>query len=133
MRSERPWNNCCQDANTGQDGSLSTIHANSAFDAISRLETMIMLHTDIPLAALRRQIASGIDLIVHLGRLRDKSRRLIEIRELCGIENDGIKTAVLFQFAEEKEEDGKIAGSIIKQEALCHVQKLKTAGINYEA
>ncbi|HOO28410.1 MAG TPA: ATPase, T2SS/T4P/T4SS family, partial [Lachnospiraceae bacterium] len=122
-----------QALNVGQDGSLSTIHANSAFDAISRLETMIMLHTDIPLAALRRQIASGIDLIVHLGRLRDKSRRLIEIRELCGIENDGIKTAVLFQFAEEKEEDGKIAGSIIKQEALCHVQKLKTAGINYEA
>lgn len=121
-----------QALNVGQDGSLSTIHANSAKDALSRLETMIMLHTEIPLAALRRQIVSGIDLIVHLGRLRDKSRRLIEIRELCGLSGNEIETAVLFEFEEQKEMDGKLYGEIVKRNALTHTQKLQRAGIVYE-
>lgn len=121
-----------QALNVGQDGSLSTIHANSAQDALSRLETMIMLHTEIPLNALRRQIVSGIDLIVHLGRLRDKSRRLMEIRELCGLSGNEIETAVLFEFEEQKEMDGKLYGEVIRRNALTHTQKLQRAGIVYE-
>ncbi|MFT3982662.1 MAG: CpaF family protein [Lachnospiraceae bacterium] len=121
-----------QALNIGQDGSLSTIHANSAQDALSRLETMIMLHTEIPLAALRRQIASGIDLIVHLGRLRDKSRRLLEIRELCGLNGNEIETELLYQFEEQKELEGEVYGEIVKRRALIRTQKLKRAGIAYE-
>ena len=65
--------------NTGHDGSISTCHANSTRDTISRLETMSLMGMELPLQAIRRQIASGVDLIVYLGRLRDKSRRLLEI------------------------------------------------------
>ncbi len=121
-----------QALNVGQDGSLSTIHANSAQDALSRLETMIMLHTEIPLTALRRQIVSGIDLIIHLGRMRDKSRRLLEIRELCGLIGNEIETRLLFEFEEQKEVDGKLYGEIVKRNPLVHTQKLKRAGIIYE-
>lgn len=121
-----------QALNVGQDGSLSTIHANSAQDALSRLETMIMLHTEIPLAALRRQIASGIDLIVHLGRLRDKSRRLLEIRELTGLKNQEIETTLLYEFEEQEEVNEKVCGTIQKRNALLCTEKLKRAGIAYE-
>ncbi len=121
-----------QALNVGQDGSLSTIHANSAQDALSRLETMIMLHTEIPLTALRRQIASGIDLIIHLGRLRDKSRRLLEIRELCGLIGNEIETKLLFEFEERKEVNGKLYGEIIKRSPLMHTEKLQRSGIIYE-
>ncbi len=121
-----------QALNIGQDGSLSTIHANSAQDALSRLETMIMLHTEIPLTALRRQIASGIDLIVHLGRLRDKSRRLLEIRELCGLNGNEIETELLYQFEEQKEVEGEVYGEIVRRRALIRTQKLQRAGIAYE-
>ena len=76
--------------NTGHDGSMSTGHANSAADMLSRLENMIMMGMDIPLAAIRQQIASGVDLIVHLGRLRDRSRKVLEIAEVLGYEEDKI-------------------------------------------
>ncbi|MCR4923489.1 MAG: CpaF family protein [Lachnospiraceae bacterium] len=115
--------------NVGQDGSLSTIHANSAKDALSRLETMMLMSSDIPLTAIRKQMASGIDLIIQLGRLRDKSRRLLEIIEVEGMEEGDIKTKRLYSFREEAERDGKIYGSFIKEEELSYRDKLKRAGI----
>lgn len=68
-----------QALNTGHDGSLSTAHANSASDMLSRLETMTLMGVDLPLEAIRRQIASGVDILIHLGRMRDKSRKVLEI------------------------------------------------------
>lgn len=91
--------------NVGQDGSLSTIHANSAQDALSRLETMIMLSTQIPLEALRRQIISGVDIIVHLGRFRDGSRHVLEIKEMVKTGSDKIETRPLFEYRK-----GKLVG-----------------------
>lgn len=79
-----------QAMNTGHDGSLSTGHANSPTDMLSRLETMVLMGMDLPLTAVRRQIASGVDLIVHLGRLRDGSRKVLEIVELTGMEQGEI-------------------------------------------
>lgn len=118
--------------NVGQDGSLSTIHANSAADALLRLETMIMLSTEIPLGALRRQIASGVDILVHLGRLRDSSRRLLEIREIVGIEDNNIKTTLLYEFCEESVENGHIVGSHMRRNAIYNRDKLIRAGIKDE-
>ena len=68
--------------NTGHDGSMSTGHANSAADMLSRLENMVLMGMDLPLSAIRNQIASGVDIIVHLGRIRDKSRKVLEITEV---------------------------------------------------
>lgn len=121
-----------QALNIGEDGSMSTIHANSAVDALYRLETIVMLSSDIPIKALRRQIASGIDLVVHLGRLRDKSRRVLEIVELLGIRNDEIETRTLYSFEEMGEEMGKVIGELIKRNDLFHKDKLVRAGIDYE-
>lgn len=121
--------------NVGQDGSLSTIHANSAEDAVSRLETMVMLSTNIPLAALRRQIASGVDIIIHLGRLRDKSRRLLEIREVLGTDGSRIQTHTLYRFCENSfagENSTSVKGKLVKEEELFHTDKLRRAGITYE-
>ena len=88
-----------QAANTGHDGSLSTGHANSARDMLVRMETMVLMGIELPLPAIRRQIASAVDIIVHLGRLRDKSRKVLEISEITGIGNDGeIKMSALFKF-----------------------------------
>lgn len=118
--------------NIGQDGSLSTIHANSAGDALLRLETMIMLNTEIPLAALRRQIVSGVDIIVHLGRLRDKSRKLLEIREVVGIKENDIETKLIYEFCETSEEKGAIVGEFKKRGEIFHRTKLIRSGLNYE-
>lgn len=118
-----------QAMNVGQDGSMSTIHANSAGDALSRLETMMMLHTKIPLSALRRQIASGIDIIIHLGRLRDKSRRLLEVREVTGIEDGEIQTDLIYGFEETGEEHGRVKGELKKMKDMINTEKFKRAGI----
>ena len=99
-----------QAMNTGHDGSLSTGHANSTRDMFSRLETMVLMGVDIPLSAVRRQIASAIDLVVHLGRLRDKSRKVLEISEVLDYEHGEIKVQSLYRFEEIKEEGGKVKG-----------------------
>ena len=70
--------------NTGHDGSIGTLHANSTADMISRLETMVLMGMQLPLEAIRRQIASGVDIMVHLGRRKDKKRRVLEISEVTG-------------------------------------------------
>lgn len=117
-----------QALNTGHDGSLSTGHANSARDMLSRLETMILMGMELPLAAVRRQIASGVDVIVHLGRLRDKSRRVMEITEIIGFADGEIVTKPVYQFAENGEEKGRVLGSLEKVGALTHTEKLIAAG-----
>ena len=89
-----------QALNTGHDGSLSTGHANSATDMLMRLETMVLMGMELPLSAVRRQIASGVDIIVQLGRLRDKSRKVLEIVEITGYEDGEIVTRPLYQFQE---------------------------------
>ena len=119
-----------QALNTGHDGSLSTGHANSAADMIARLETMILMGMDLPLSAIRGQLASGIDIIVHLGRLRDKSRKVIEIAEVTGVEDGRVALQTLYRFREDGEdENGKIRGELVRENPLIHTEKLRAAGI----
>lgn len=119
-----------QAMNTGHDGSMSTGHANSAQDMLSRMETMVLMGMTLPLQAIRKQISSGIDIIVHLGRLRDKTRKVLEICEVMGMEGEEIRLSVLYQFREEGEDaNGTIIGALQKQNELCHKAKMESAGI----
>lgn len=116
--------------NTGHDGSMSTGHANSAPDMLSRLENMILMGMDIPLAAIRKQIVSGIDIIVHLGRLRDRSRKVLEVSEVLDCEGDRIRLNPLYQFEEtEESREGRVMGSLVRKGGLMHDHKLKAAGL----
>lgn len=116
--------------NTGHDGSMSTGHANSSKDMLNRLENMILMGMDLPLNAIRQQIASGIDIIIHLGRLRDKSRKVLEIVEVLGFEAGEILLKPLYSFTETGEdEDGKVRGILKKKGELTYVEKLKSAGL----
>ncbi len=117
-----------QAMNTGHDGSLSTGHANGVEDMLRRLETMVLMGMEIPLVAVQRQIASGIDIIVHLGRLRDKSRRVLEVAEVAGYENGEIIVSPLYSFEELGEKNGKIQGTWTKDYELLHQEKLLAAG-----
>lgn len=117
-----------QAMNTGHDGSMSTGHANSPGDMLSRLETMVLMGMELPLAAIQRQIASGIDIIVHLGRLRDKSRRLLQVVEVLGYENGEIKIQILYQFREVKMNRGKVEGIWEKVNPIQNKDKLLAAG-----
>ena len=118
-----------QALNTGHDGSLSTGHANSPVDMLSRLETLVLLAADMPLLAIRKQIASAIDIIVHLGRLRDRSRRLLEISEIVDCREGDIKLNPLYLFEERGEDNGRIKGEFVKKNELFHIEKLRRAGI----
>ena len=119
-----------QAMNTGHDGSLSTGHANSCKDMIARLETMVLMgDVELPLTAIRSQIASGIDVFVHLGRLRDKSRKVISITEVDGYENGEIILNELYRFWESEEVDGCVQGELRKVGELKHREKLENAGI----
>jgi len=100
-----------QAMNTGHDGSISTIHANSSRDALSRLETMmLMAGVNLPERALREQIASALDIIIHLSRLSDGSRKLVEFSEVTGMEGNVITTQLIFQFTQKEAESGKVIG-----------------------
>ena len=117
--------------NTGHDGSMSTGHANSAKDMLARLESMVLMGVELPLAAIRQQIASGVDIIVHLGRLRDKSRRVLEVTEILGCENNEIKLNPLFLFEELGEDSGgNIVGRLQRKGELLRENKLKAAGLS---
>lgn len=119
-----------QAMNTGHDGSLSTGHANSCKDMISRLETMVLMgNIELPLAAIRSQIASGIDIFVHLGRLRDKSRKVLSITEVVGMENGEIVLNELFHFYERMEVEGHVKGELKKVGSLKNEEKLRNAGM----
>lgn len=115
--------------NTGHEGSLSTGHANSAKDMLARLETMILMGMAIPLEAIRRQIASGIDILIHLGRLRDGSRKVLEILEVIGYEEGEFVLNPLFRFEEtEAEERDCVMGQLCKKGDLINDKKLVAAG-----
>lgn len=114
--------------NTGHDGSLSTGHANSSRDILSRLEMMVLMGMELPLGAIRRQIVSGVDIIIHLGRLRDKSRKVLEIAEVTGLEDGEILLNPLYVFEETGMENGKILGSLQKKNPLSDTRKLLAAG-----
>ena len=116
--------------NTGHDGSLSTGHANSAKDMLSRLESMVLMGVELPLPAIRRQISGGIDIMVHLGRLRDGSRRLLQILEMDKDSDDEIRLSPLFSFISEREENGKIYGQLRKTGELKNTEKLIRAGLD---
>ena len=121
-----------QAMNTGHDGSLSTGHSNSTRDMLSRLETMVVSGNNIPIEAIRQQIASAIDVIIQLSRLRDKSRRTIEITEVAGYENGAIRLNQLYRFVEHGEDkNGRILGGLERTEnPMIHKEKFHNAGLS---
>lgn len=121
-----------QAMNTGHDGSLSTGHANSTKDMLSRLETMVISGNSIPIEAIRQQIASAIEVIIQLSRLRDKSRRTVEITEVTGYESGVIKLNPLYKFNETGEDrTGRIIGGLVRTEnVMVHTEKFRNAGLS---
>ena len=113
---------------TGHDGSISTGHGNSAKEMMLRLETMILMGYDMPVLAIRQQLAAAIDIVVHLGRLRDNSRHVLEISEVTGVEGGEIQMQTLFEFRELGEEAGIVQGKLIQIGELTRRQKLLQSG-----
>ena len=121
-----------QAMNTGHDGSLSTGHANSTEDMLSRLETMVLQGSSgLPLEAIKQQIASAVDIIIHLSRLRDKSRKTMEITEVVGYENGKIILNPLYVFEEDDQSTiDKVSGSLKRTEnVMVNTFKLRLAGV----
>lgn len=115
--------------NCGMEGSMCTGHANSAADMLDRLENMILMAKEVPVGSIRRQVASGLDILVHLGRLRDKSRKVLEVLEVLGSQGDRVELRPLYRFRETGEDGGRIRGEYVKEGELVHVEKLERAGI----
>lgn len=118
-----------QAMNTGHEGSISTCHANTAYDAISRIETMVLMGMEMPLDAIRRQIYSAIDFIIHLGRMRDGTRKILEIAELYKKPEQGRELHILYQFEESWNGEGKVEGRWVKKGNLISKEKLVRAGL----
>ncbi len=118
-----------QAMNTGHDGSLSTGHANSCRDMLNRLETMVLMGMELPLSAIRSQIASGLDILVHLGRLRDKSRRVLSITEVTGMKDGEILLNELFRFVEKEGGSEKVCGELCRVGRLIRREKCIRAGL----
>ncbi|KAA8783458.1 pilus assembly protein CpaF [Paenibacillus sp. 4624] len=118
-----------QAMNTGHDGSLSTGHANTISDMISRLETMVLSGAELPITVVRQQISSAIDIFVHLSRLRDRSRRVTEISEVTGLHHGEVLLNPLFRFQEQEEREGRIIGGLIRVGSLKKVDKIQMAGL----
>ena len=114
--------------NTGHDGSLSTGHANSVPDMLLRLESMLLMAVDIPVIAIRQQIASAIDIFIHLGRLRDRSRKVLEISEVIGVKEGEIRLNPLYAYVETGERKGLVEGRLEKRGELMNISKLISAG-----
>lgn len=125
--------------NTGHSG-MGTGHANSPIDMLSRLESMVLMAAELPLAAIRCQICAAIDIIVQLGRLRDRSRRVLSIAEITGISHNEIQLHPLFLFQEEAKGDeeeekgsytqkqGRVEGSLVPVGQITRREKLQAAG-----
>lgn len=113
---------------TGHDGSLSTGHGNSAREMMLRLETMILMGYDMPVAAIRGQLAAAIDIVIHLGRLRDNSRKVLEVCEVTGVKNGEITLNTIYKFVEEGVSDGKVVGALRRTGKLVNVDKLLRSG-----
>lgn len=118
-----------QAMNTGHDGSLSTGHANSCRDMLSRLETMVLMGMELPLAAIRSQIASGLDILVHLGRMRDKSRKVLAITEVIGMQDGEIVLKDLYRYVEKSPDVEMACGKLKQMGTLFNQEKCKRAGI----
>lgn len=122
-----------QAMSTGHDGSLSTGHGNSPKDMMTRLETMILMGIDMSVAAIRQQLTSAIDIIIHLGRLRDKTRRVLQIAEVVGVSRGEVKFNKLFEFAENAESNGRVLGELkATGNKLVNTQKMYFAGYGQE-
>jgi pilus assembly protein CpaF len=121
-----------QAMNTGHDGSLTTVHANNPRDAISRLETLVLMAgMDLPIMVVRRQIASAVNLIVQQARLRDGSRKVIQIAEVTGMEGENIVMQDIFKFEDKGERDGKVDGEFYSTGLRpSYDERLKTRGFN---
>ncbi len=117
-----------QSVNVGHCG-MTTIHANSIRDVVSRLETLVLMGMEIPIPAVRRQISAGFDLMVHLGRLRDGTRRVLEIAEPIPFTEGEIQFRSLYRFREMAEREGRIIGELEKVGELTQKEKLRAAGI----
>ncbi len=117
-----------QAMNTGHDGSLSTGHGNSPKDMLSRIETMALAGAELPLVALRSQIAGAIDILIHLGRLRDRSRRVLNIMEVGDYKDGQIELFPLFEFKETGETEGKVLGELVKKGELKNTRKIIASG-----
>ena len=117
-----------QSVNVGHCG-MTTIHANSIRDVVSRLETLVLMGMEIPILAVRRQISAGFDLMVHLGRLRDGTRRVLEIAEPLPFTEGEIQFRSLYRFREMAEREGRIIGELEKVGELMQKEKLRAAGI----
>ena len=115
---------------TGHDGSLSTGHGNSAKEMMLRLETMILMGYDMPVAAIRQQLCAAIDIVIHLGRLRDNSRRVLEVCEVMRVENGEIVLSPIYEFRETGERDGRIIGKLEKVGELYSTEKLARSGLS---
>lgn len=121
--------------NTGHDGGMSSGHGNNPKDMLARLETMVLMGADLPLPAIRSQIASALDILIHLGRLRDKSRKVLWIVEVEGYEKGEIQLHTLYEFQETSEEnkeqgrdESRVEGVLQKMGELKHQEKLWAAG-----
>ena len=116
--------------NTGHDGSLSTGHANSPKDMMTRLETMVLMGMEMPVTAIRSQISSAIDIVVHLARLRDKSRKVVQIAEVGDYIGGEVALIPLYKFVETgQDKNGKVFGKLVRQEnSLIRTEKLKATG-----
>ncbi len=113
---------------TGHDGSISTGHGNSAKEMLLRLETMILMGYDMPILAIRQQLSAAIDVVIHLGRLRDNSRKVMEVSEILGVENGEIVLNPIYIFEETREEKGVVQGKWIKKNKLKNIKKLQQKG-----
>lgn len=118
-----------QAMNTGHDGSMSTGHANSPKDMLSRLETMVLTGIEMPLQAVRAQIASSIDIIVHLGRIRDKTRKVLEIDEVVGVAHNEVQLSPLYVYEEQGEKRERVIGKLVKKHELLNREKLISHGV----
>ena len=133
VRGEEAMDMICSAMNCGHDGSMSTVHSNSAADTLLRVETMILMAAQIPVQAIRRQISSGVDIIVHLGRMRDKTRKVLEIVEITGMHGEEICINPLYEFREcDSSEREYVMGTLVKKGELQNVTKMQAAGIEME-
>ena len=122
-----------QAMNTGHDGSLSTGHANSSIDMLMRLETMVLMAgIDLPLISIRQQIASAVDLIIHLSKLQDGKRKLVQITEILGVRGDGYITQDLYEFKRNSNNTNEIGNLQYTGNKMKRLDKLQFAGINFD-
>ena len=117
-----------QAMNTGHDGSFSTGHANSVSDMLLRLETMVLMGVELPLTAIRRQIVSAVDIMVHVARMRDRSRKVVAIEEVDRFEDGEIILNPLSLYEEQEDANG-ITGKLKKTGELIHREKLRLTGL----